>query len=173
MSPRCVLGIDPGLDGALALYGPEGLVEVWDMPVLALKTKRQVNECELARQIDAVSDQVAEVWLELINAMPSIPGANGVRRSMGAQSAFNFGLSYGLVRGILVANFLPIVDVTPASWKGAMKVRAAKDEGRLRASALMPRSVGRWPLKKHHGRADAALIALHGFGQSTRIKGAA
>lgn len=173
MSPRSVLGIDPGLDGALALYGPAGLIWLRDMPVLQLKTKRLVDEYELARLVDEISGEIAEVWLELINAMPSVAGPGGVRRSMGAQSAFNFGLGYGLLRGICSAHFFPIVNVTPASWKAAVQVRGEKDESRMRASALMPQHAGSWPLKKHHGRAEASLIAWHGFHQSTRLKGAA
>lgn len=172
MSPRSILGIDPGLDGALALYGPDGLA-VWDIPTLQLKSKRLVDEYALAQIIDAASGDIAEVWLELINAMPSVAAPGGVRRTMGAQSAFNFGLSYGLLRGICAAHFLPIVNVTPASWKAALQVRGDKDESRMRASALMPQHAGKWPLKKHHGRAEASLIAWHGFTTSIRLKGAA
>lgn len=173
MTPRGVLGIDPGLDGALALYGPFSLLRLEDIPTLQLKTKRIVDETALARMIDSWSADIGEVWLEVINAMPSVAGPNGVRRTMGAQSAFNFGLTYGLIRGVCAANFLPIVDVTPSSWKAALKVRGDKDESRQRASAILPQNAGLWPLKKHHGRAEAALIAWHGFHTSTRMKGAA
>lgn len=167
MTASAFLGIDPGLSGALALYDPaDDTLEVQDIPTLQLKSKRIVDEYALARIIDGWNGRIREVWLELVNGMPSIPGADGKRRSMGATSAFNFGLGYGLVRGVCAANFLPIVDVTPASWKAAMKVRGAKDEGRQRASAVMPRHAHNWPLKKHHGRADASLIAKHAANQS-------
>lgn len=162
MSGPCILGIDPGLDGALALYDPsDRSLEVVDMPVFQLKTKRQIDEYALARIVDDWSGRVREVWLELVNAMPSF-GAGEARRTMGATSAFSFGKGYGLVRGVCAANFLTIIDVTPGAWKAAMKVRGAKDESRMRASVLLPAEAHRWPLKKHHGRADATLIALHG-----------
>jgi hypothetical protein len=168
VSGACILGIDPGLDGALALYDPlDRSLEVMDMPVFQLKTKRRIDEYALARIVDDWSERTREVWLELVNAMPSFgpKGAGEARRSMGAASAFNFGKGYGLVRGVCAANFLTIIDVTPGAWKAAMKVHGPKDESRQRASVLLPRAADRWPLKKHHGRAEAALIALHGARQ--------
>lgn len=159
MIGSCILGIDPGLSGALALYDPtDATLEILDMPVFQLKTKRQVDEYALARIIDDWSPRTREVWLELV----------GVRPGEGAVGAFTFGKGYGLIRGICAANFLTIIDVTPASWKGAMKVRGDKDESRLRASVLMPRQAHLWPLKKHDGRAEAALIARHGAEQIAR-----
>jgi crossover junction endodeoxyribonuclease RuvC len=156
-----VLGIDPGLDGALALYGPTGLLRLEDIPTLEVGTKRQVDHYALARLVDDMAGDVAEVWLEKV----------GTRPGEGAVGAFSFGRGYGVLLGVCAANFLSIVDVTPAAWKAALKVRGEKDESRLRASALMPRHAGLWPLKKHHGRAEAALIAWHGFHQSERLKG--
>lgn len=155
MTASAILGIDPGLSGALALYDVDGLLEIVDIPTLQLKTKRVVDEYALARIVDAWSGRIREVWLEQV----------GTRPGEGAVGAFTFGRGYGVLRGICAANFLPIVDVTPAAWKGAMKVRGNKDESRLRASALLPRHAHLWPLKKHDGRAEAALIALHGLNQ--------
>ena len=154
MGASAILGIDPGLSGALALYDVDGSLEVIDIPTLQLK-KRVVDEYALARIIDAWSGRVREVWLEQV----------GTRPGEGAVGAFTFGRGYGVLRGICAANFLPIFDVTPAGWKSAMKVRGDKDESRLRASALFPRHADMWALKKHDGRAEAALIALHGFNQ--------
>lgn len=150
-----ILGIDPGLSGALALYDADGTLEVLDIPTLQLKTKRVIDEYALARIIDNWSSRIREVWLEQV----------GVRPGEGAVGAFTFGRGYGALRGICAANFLTIIDVTPAVWKGALKVRGDKDESRLRASTLFPRHGGLWPLKKHDGRAEAALIALHGAQQ--------
>ena len=155
MTASAILGIDPGLSGALALYDVDGSLEIVDVPTLQLKTKRVVDEYALARIIDGWSSRVREVWLEQV----------GTRPGEGAVGAFTFGRGYGVLRGICAANFLPIVDVTPATWKAAMKVRGDKDESRLRASAVFPRHANLWPLKKHDGRAEAALIALHGARQ--------
>lgn len=152
-----ILGIDPGLSGALALYDVDGSLEVMDIPTLQMRTKRVLDEYALARIIDNWSVRIHEVWLEQV----------GVRPGEGAVGAFTFGRGYGALRGICAANFLTIMDVTPQGWKAALKVRGDKDESRQRASALFPRSGGLWPLKKHDGRAEAALIALHGMRQST------
>jgi crossover junction endodeoxyribonuclease RuvC len=147
-----ILGIDPGLSGALALYLPDGSLVVEDVPTLQLKSKRIIDEYALGRLVDRWSAQIREVWLKQV----------GVRPGEGAVGAFTFGRGYGLIRGICAANFLTIVDVTPATWKRAMSVKGDKDESRLRASTLLPRHAHLWQLKKHDGRAEAALIALHG-----------
>lgn len=156
MTASAILGIDPGLSGALALYDVNATLEVVDIPTLRLKTKRVIDEYALARIIDNWSSRIREVWLEQV----------GVRPGEGAVGAFTFGRGYGTLRGICAANFLTLVDVTPAAWKGALKVRGDKDESRLRASTLLPRHAHLWPLKKHDGRAEAALIALHGSQQT-------
>jgi hypothetical protein len=173
MSARCFLGIDPGLTGALALYDPaDGSLEIEDMPVFKVERKTHINEPVLARIVDGWSSRVREVWLELVNGMPSIPGKGGERRAMGAQSAFNFGRGYGLIRGVCAANFLPIMDVTPGQWKRSLgvpgKVSGGDDAGRLRANQLMPRHAHLWTRKKDGGRADAALIALYAARQHER-----
>lgn len=156
MTGSCTLGVDPGLDGALALLSPDGDLIVHDMPVFNLKTKRVVDEYGLARLVDDWSAQIGCAWLEQV----------GVRPGEGAVGAFSFGRGYGILRGVLAANFLTIHDVTPAKWKGALKVRGEKDESRARAAALFPAHGALWPLKKHHGRAEAALIAAYGASQN-------
>lgn len=155
MSASAILGIDPGLSGALALYDADGSLEVMDIPTLQLRTKRVLDEYALARIIDNWSGRIREVWLEQA----------GVRPGEGAVGAFTFGRGYGALRGICAANFLTIMDVTSSAWKAALKVHGDKDESRQRASALFPRHGQLWPLKRHDGRAEAALIALHGMRQ--------
>lgn len=152
-----VLGIDPGLTGALALFDPAAerlLIE--DVPTFTLKSggrkKSTVDHYGLARIIDAWVSLNPVVWLEQV----------GTRPGEGAVGAFSFGKTYGLLLGIAAAHFLRIELVTPASWKSALKVKGDKDVSRQRASALLPRHSGLWPLAKHDGRAEAALIALHG-----------
>lgn len=157
MSPRCILGVDPGVAGALAFFNPDdGELVTADMPVFEIKGRRIVDEYGLARTVDLWAPMLREVWLEQV----------GVRPGEGAVGAFSFGRSYGVVRGVCAANFITIHDVTPQKWKGALKVSADKDAARARASALLPRHSGLWPLKGHHGRAEAALIALYGSQQS-------
>jgi len=154
---RAIIGIDPGLGGALARYWPvAGKLEVVDMPTLNVgkgkSNKRIIDEYALARIIDDWAQSASVVWLELV----------GVRPGEGAVGAFTFGKGYGLIRGICAANFLTIHNTTPQSWKKALRVTGDKDQSRLRATALFPRHAGNWPLKKHDGRAEAVLIALYG-----------
>lgn len=155
--PRLILGIDPGVSGAMALYDPaEGALEVTDTPVLFRnvgKTKRRIIDAyQVARFIDERSSEIAVVYIEQV----------GVRPQEGAVGAFSFGEGFGLLKGICIANFLRVETVTPQAWKRAMAVKGDKDQSRARASVLFPRAVGAWPLKKHDGRAEAALIALYG-----------
>ncbi len=151
-----ILGIDPGLDGALAFMGPGQNVTVHDIPTHRLKrggkAKREVDLTELARILDAGASTIAHVFLEQAGAMPG----------QGVTSMFAYGKVYGSILGIVAANFLPLTLVQPRRWKKAMGVPKAKDGARARASQLLPRAAGQWPLVKHDGRAEAALIALYG-----------
>lgn len=147
-----IIGIDPGLSGAIAYLTPTDL-QVWDMPTLEIirgkKKKRELDELALA---DILEDLNGKVFLEKVGAMPG----------QGVSSMFSFGQSYGVVRGIIAAYQMERELVPPATWKAKLKVRKGKDAARLRASELMPKYSGLWPLKKHDGRAEAALIAYYG-----------
>lgn len=161
-APTYFMGIDPGLSGAIAVYDGAQALVVYDMPVLQMKTRRVVDEYALARLIDNWSSKVSQAWVEQVATRPG----------EGAVGAFTFGRSYGVVRGVLAANFITIHDVPPQVWKRAMKVTGDKDESRARASALLPRHAHNWPLKKHDGRAESVLIALFGH-QTTLVERAA
>jgi hypothetical protein len=78
---------------------------------------------------------------------------------------FGYGESFGLVRGVLAARAVPYTLVTPVTSKRSLQVPKAKDGARARASQLLPASAHLWPLKHHHGRAEAALLALYGARQ--------
>jgi crossover junction endodeoxyribonuclease RuvC len=151
------LGIDPGLSGALALYDvASGALEVADMPVFRVKTKHVLDAHGLARIIDDwTSGSDVRVWLEFVASSPQ----------MGVASSFKFGEGYGVVQGVLAANFLRVEKVTPAQWKRAMKVSGEKDECRAAACRLFPRRSALFARKKDDGRAEAALIALYGSRQ--------
>ena len=150
-----ILGVDPGLGGALAFLGAGGALEVFDMPVHRLKrggkTKREIDRYELARIVDA-HGPVAHAFVEQVGAMPG----------QGVTSMFQFGRSLGIVEGVLSAGFIPIDYVTPRKWRSGLGVRAGKDGSRARASALMPGHAELWTRVKDDGRAEAALIALYG-----------
>lgn len=162
-----VLGIDPGLDGALALLNPAGVVsEVWDTPTSTAKsskgTKRVLLEQSAADIVrwscDLVKFEQLVVAIERVTAMPAY-GGDGERRSMGAASAFNMGVGWGLWRGICVGMRVPYLLVSPVSWKKHFSIpgKQAGGDSRVVAQRLFPTV----PLNraKDHGRADALLIA--------------
>jgi crossover junction endodeoxyribonuclease RuvC len=154
-----ILGIDPGLSGALAFYNPEtGFLSVLDMPTLkagGTKGKSVIDMASLARLIDAESTRISQCYLELVGTRP---GESGV-------GAFSFGEGVGIIRGILAASFIPVTRVTPAVWKKAMGCTGDKEQSRARASEILPRHADKWPLKKHDGRAEAAVLAVYGARQ--------
>jgi len=155
-----ILGIDPGVTGAVAILKDGILSTIIDMPTMSLGakgTKRQVNAAELAKEIKkacaAIGDQNL-VYLERVSSMPR----------QGVASTFNFGVSYGVVLGVLAALGLPVILVSPAVWKRTAGLLGnSKDAARTLAQLLYPYA----PLgmKKHIGRADAILIARYGGGK--------
>lgn len=151
-----ILGIDPGLSGALAFYNPEtGFLSIADMPTIksgGAKGKNEIDRTALARLIDAEAKRVTHCFLEKV----------GTRPGEGAAGAFSFGTGYGMLLGILAANFVPLSLVTPAVWKKAMGCTGDKEQSRARASDILPRHADKWPLKKHDGRAEAAVLAVYG-----------
>lgn len=159
-----VLGIDPGLTGALALYDPAlDTLDVRDMPTFVLpkgaKGKRtELDLYGLASILDEWAKFKVRAYVEQVGATPQ----------MGVTSAFSFGGSYWAARMACAAHFIPTELVTPQVWKRALGVAAGAgktDVVRARASAIMPRHAVNWPLGKHDGRAEAALIAYYGAGQ--------
>lgn len=147
-----IVGIDPGLDGAIAWYDGDDLT-VEDMPTFMLerggKQKRAVDGARLAALLRA---RVDHVFVERVAAMPK----------QGVSSVFSFGQSYGLILGVLAALQIPHTTVQPAVWKRALAVPKSKDGARARATELLPAWADLWPLVKHDGRAEAAMIALYG-----------
>ena len=159
--PARIVGIDPGITGAIAeLHGTE-LHAVHDMPTVTDSTGRQrvnpLGVLDILRQADP--DLVV---LEQVNAMP---GSGPGRRTMGAQSMFNFGRGFGVVEASVQALGLPLRFVAPATWKArAGLTRRPKDYARTLALQLYPRAD--LQRRADTGRADAILIAR--FGHDSR-----
>lgn len=143
------LGIDPGIAGALAFY-EDGVLEVRDMPTLKLGGKSRVDAYALAQMLDGM----LAPKLCVMEQVAARPGA-------GVSGMFNFGRSFGVVEGVIAAQFWSLDFVMPHVWKRDMHCPKDKDGARARASQLFPKHVGQWPLKKHDGRAEAALLALY------------
>jgi crossover junction endodeoxyribonuclease RuvC len=148
-------GIDPGLSGAIFLLDVETLTgRATDMPTHEItrgrKKKRDLDPRQLVAELSGQG--IEHAFIEDVYAMPG-QGVSGV---------FAFGQCKGALIGILAALDIPITRVPPRIWKTALQVPAAKDGARARASQLLPRCARHWPLVKHHGRAEAALLALYG-----------
>lgn len=148
------IGIDPGAKGAIALFHGDAFADVGDMPTVIVKGKARVDAAQLGEIIRAVRPHHA--FMERVGAMPG----------QGVSSMFAFGMAAGIVMGALGALQIPLTLVTPAQWKVALRVPADKGGARARASQLLPAAAHHWPLVKHDGRAEAALIALYGLRSS-------
>lgn len=148
------IGIDIGLNGAIALVEDGQLLEVHDMPTFSMerngKNKRMVNAAELARLIRQASPSSA--YLERLNAMPG----------QGVTSMFSMGQSLGVVLGILAALDIPTTTIPPRTWQKALDVPQGKDGSRYRAAQLFPAHAAQFARVKDDGRSDAALIAAYG-----------
>jgi len=147
-----IIGIDPGITGAIAVLDlKKNLITLHDMPTQTIGKRQQVNAHELAAILRGVGACVA--YVERVGAMPK----------QGVSSMFNFGETAGVLRGVLAALEIQVCYVTPQKWKKATNlIGKEKDEARTLAIQRWPEMAHMLKLKKHCGRADAALIALVG-----------
>lgn len=147
------VGIDPGLSGAIAFLREDGALQIFDMPTelrkVSKKNQRFIDVNRLAERFDR--HDIAAATVEKQSTRPG----------QAAQSVLKTGMGYGLILGVLAANFHPFEIVTPVSWKKFMAVNKDKNKARARASELMPRAAHRWALAAHDGRAEAAMLALY------------
>lgn len=163
-TPELILGVDPGLSGAIAAvtYDPiRSLFAYADMPTTTRGSKNQIAIYDLAFWISTLSDRVRFAVVEDVSAM-KYTTKDGQVRGQGAAASFSFGKTAGVIEGILAAHGKPIYFVKPATWKLALGLSHNKNDSRALATKLFPESEGAWPLKKHDGRAEAALLAHFG-----------
>jgi crossover junction endodeoxyribonuclease RuvC len=152
MSGPLIMAWDAGLNGAGAFYNRfTQRVEIHDMPTFKVGKGRQIDERGLARLIDAHSRDIDYAFIEQQWARPTDGGPQG----------FKLGVTYGQLRMVLAANFIPFQVVAPRTWKRFMGLTSDKDACRAAASRLLPQDSHQWTLKKHDGRAEAALLAIY------------
>ena len=150
-----IIGIDPGKAGAVAWVSEGGhLIEVRDLPF----TKEGLMCAVLAEWVSGPGRRPTHAFLERVAARP---GA-------GVSGMFNFGRGYGQIEGVLSAVGIPVTLVTPGKWKGDLRLSADKAASRARAAQLWPGLAGMFARVRDDGRAEAALIALHGANSITR-----
>tara|TARA_B100000424_G_C22788224_1_gene423418 strand:+ start:312 stop:803 length:492 start_codon:yes stop_codon:yes gene_type:complete len=158
-----IIGIDPGLSGAIAILKDNKVLKIFDMPVMSegKKNKRQLNSAQLVDLIKenmSIQDEVAVV-VEQVNAMPG----------QGVTSMFNFGQTFGAIKGVCAALKLPIFFVRPSKWKKHFElINCSKDASRTKTIEMYPSLSNQLTKKKDVNKSDAILIARYFI--ETRIK---
>ena len=151
-----IIGIDPGISGSICFFEDGKILEVIEMPVMTdgKKNKKQVNGAqiynEFSKRINKKKDDEVRVVIEQVSAMPG----------QGVTSMFNFGQSFGILKGICSAMQLPIFFVRPVKWKKYFNlINSQKDASRTRAIEIFPYFSTQLSKKKDSNKADAILIA--------------
>ena len=151
-----VIGIDPGISGSICFYQDGKIIDVIEMPTMTdgKKNKRQVNGSqiynELKKIINNSENHDVRVIIEQVSAMPG----------QGVTSMFNFGQSFGILKGICSAMQLPMYFVRPAKWKKYFNLlNSEKDASRTKAIEIFPYFSTHLSKKKDSNKADAILIA--------------
>jgi crossover junction endodeoxyribonuclease RuvC len=149
-----VIGIDPGLSGAIAVLEDRKVLSIFEMPVMSegKKNKRQLNSALLVNIIkqNIKKNEEIVVVVEQVNAMPG----------QGVTSMFNFGQTFGAIKGVCAALGLPIFFVRPSKWKKHFElINSSKDSSRTKAIEMYPNLSGQLAKKKDVNKSDAILIA--------------
>ena len=157
-----IIGIDPGLSGAIAILENNKVLNLFDMPVMSegKKNKKQLNSSHLVNIIKENINQKEEiaVVVEQVNAMPG----------QGVTSMFNFGQTFGAIKGLCAALELPIYFVRPSKWKKHFElINSSKDASRTKVIEMYPKLSNQLTKKKDVNKSDAILIAR--FFSETRL----
>ena len=151
-----IIGMDPGISGSICFFENGKIIDVVEMPTMTegKKNKRQVNGAqvynEILKRISKFEKYDVRVIIEQVSAMPG----------QGVTSMFNFGQSFGILKGICSAMQLPMYFVRPAKWKKYFGlINSEKDASRTRAIEMFPYFSSQLSKKKDSNKADAILIA--------------
>tara|TARA_B100000029_G_C17202192_1_gene824807 strand:- start:108 stop:587 length:480 start_codon:yes stop_codon:yes gene_type:complete len=151
-----IIGIDPGITGGISILKNKKVLEVYDTPTMidGKKNKRQVNGSQITNIIkeQLKNDNEVMVVVEHVNAMPG----------QGVTSMFNFGQSFGVIKGICAALSLPIHFVRPTKWKKHFNlIKTNKEASRTKVIEIYPEISNKLSRKKDSNKADAILIARY------------
>jgi len=149
-----IIGIDPGISGAISVLENKKILEVYDTPTMidGKKNKRQINSAHVTNIIKERLNNGKEVVVvvEQVNAMPG----------QGVTSMFNFGQSFGVLKGICAALKLPVHFIRPVKWKKHFNlINTEKDASRTKVIEVFPYISSKISKKKDANKADAILIA--------------
>ena len=155
-----IIAIDPGISGSLCFFEEGKIIDIVEMPNMAAgkKNKRQVNGAqiynEISLRIKNFQKENIKVVIEQVSAMPG----------QGVTSMFNFGQSFGVLKGICSAMQLPMYFVRPAKWKKYFNlINTKKDASRTKAIEIFPYISAQLSKKKDTNKADAILLASFFF----------
>ena len=153
-----IIGIDPGITGSICFFEDGKIIDVVEMPNMpeGKKNKKQVNGAqiyyEISSRIKDIKKEDIKVIIEQVSAMPG----------QGVTSMFNFGQSFGILKGICSAMQLPMYFVRPAKWKKYFSlINSEKDASRTKAIEIFPYFSSNLSRKKDSNKADAILIASY------------
>ena len=152
-----IIGIDPGISGSICFFEEGKILEVIEMPVMTdgKKNKKQVNGAQIYNEFSKrinKKDHEVRVVIEQVSAMPG----------QGVTSMFNFGQSFGIIKGICSALSIPIYFVRPAKWKKYFNlIKTNKDASRTKVIQVYPEISNQLSRKKDSNKADAILIARY------------
>ena len=153
-----IIGIDPGISGSICFFENGKILDVVEMPTMTegKKNKRQVNGSqvynEISKKIKQLDKKDVKIIIEQVSAMPG----------QGVTSMFNFGQSFGILKGICSAMQLPMYFVRPAKWKKYFSlINSEKDASRTKAIEIFPYFSSNLSKKKDSNKADAILIASY------------
>ena len=151
-----IIGIDPGLSGSICFMKEGKIIDVIEMPTMTdgKKNKKQVNGSQIYNEIlkkkNEIKNSEVRVVIEQVSAMPG----------QGVTSMFNFGQSFGILKGICSAMQLPVYFIRPTKWKKYFNlINSEKDASRTKAIEIFPYFSEQLSRKKDSNKADAILIA--------------
>ena len=149
-----IIGIDPGLSGGIAILDDLKIYDIFDMPIMSegKKNKNQLNSAQLVNIINkhVLKKENTYVIVEQVSAMPG----------QGVTSMFNFGQSFGVLKGIFSAMQIPMDFISPVKWKKHYNlINTQKDSSRTKAIEFFPYISSQLSRKKDANKADAILIA--------------
>ena len=155
-----IIGIDPGISGSICFFENGKVIDIVEMPNMAhgKKNKRQVNGAQIYNEISSriknFNKKDIKVVIEQVSAMPG----------QGVTSMFNFGQSFGVLKGVCSAMQLPMYFVRPAKWKKYFNlINSEKDASRTKAIEIFPYISSQLSRKKDANKADAILLASFFF----------
>ena len=158
-----IIGIDPGLSGGIAILDDLKICDIFDMPIMS-EGKKNKNQLNSAQLVNLITEHILKkdetfVIVEQVSAMPG----------QGVTSMFNFGQTFGAIKGVCAALKLPIFFVRPSKWKKHFElINSSKDASRTKVIEMYPTLSAQLTKKRDVNKSDAVLIAKFYF--ETKLK---